>query len=541
MYSVNIKNEEDSNDHQPSPAVGRGQGSANESRREGKGEYSPIVDGKTTFTAKLNWESVSTTLVLAYQSFGVVYGDLSTSPLYVYKSIFVGKLQDHRNPDAIFGAFSLIFWTLTLIPLLKYVIFVLSADDNGEGGTFALYSLLCRYAKFSLLPNQQAADEELSTYRSGPSRQSSVASPLRKFIEKHKKSRTILLLMVLFGASMVIGDGVITPAISVLSSLSGLEAAHKELTQGVINLIACIILVGLFALQHFGTRKVAFLFAPVVVIWLLTIFGIGLYNITYWNPKIVTALSPHYIIKFFEQTGKDGFISLGGVLLSITGTEAMFADIGHFTALPIRIAFSCIVYPCLVVQYMGQAAFLSKNIDYIPRSFYASIPEAVFWPVFAIATLASIVGSQAIITATFSLVKQCHALGCFPRVKVVHTSKNIYGQIYIPEINWILMLCFFISFSGILFLNCCHKCLWSSLHDSDVHHNVFNGTCDSFCLAKKHPTCSGIPLIWHHRRSLPFCRTHEGSARWMGFSCSCFCVFCHHVCLALWNPEEVQL
>ncbi|GAA0154262.1 transporter [Lithospermum erythrorhizon] len=439
MYSVDIKSEEGS-DFQPSPAVGGGQGSANSSVREGQGDHGPIVDRKTSLTAKLNWGSVSKTLLLAYQSFGVVYGDLSTSPLYVYKSIFVGKLQDHQNPDAIFGAFSLIFWTLTLIPLLKYVFIVLSADDNGEGGTFALYSLLCRYAKFSLLPNQQAADEELSTYRNGPSRQSSVALPLKKFIEKHKNSRTVLLLVVLFGACMVIGDGVITPAISVLSSLSGLEAANKKLTQGVIILIACVILVGLFALQHFGTRKVAFLFAPVVVIWLLAIFVIGLYNIIYWNPRIVAALSPHYIFKFFKQTGKDGWISLGGVLLSITGTEAMFADIGHFTALPIRIAFSSIVYPCLVVQYMGQAAYLSKNIDSIPRSFYASIPEALFWPVFVIATLASIVGSQAIITATFSIVKQCHALGCFPRVKIVHTSTNIYGQIYIPEINWILMI-----------------------------------------------------------------------------------------------------
>ncbi|KAG9128924.1 hypothetical protein Leryth_009655 [Lithospermum erythrorhizon] len=440
MHTVDIKSEEGSSDYQPSPVVGGGQGSINGSGREAQGEPDPIVDRKTSSTAKLNWKSVSATLLLTYQSFGVVYGDLSTSPLYVYKSIFVGNLQDHQNPDAIFGAFSLIFWTLTLIPLLKYVFIVLSADDNGEGGSFALYSLLCRYAKFSLLPNQQAADEELSTYRNGPSRQSSVALPLKKFIEKHKRSRTVLLLVVLFGACMVIGDGVITPAISVLSSLSGLEAANKEVTQSVIILIACVILVGLFALQHVGTRRVAFLFAPVVVIWLLVIFIIGLYNIIHWNPRIVTALSPYYIFKFFKQTGKDGWISLGGVLLSITGTEAMYADIGHFTALPIKIAFSCIVYPCLVVQYMGQAAFLSKNIDSIPRSFYASIPDAVFWPVFVIATLASIVGSQAIITATFSIVKQCHALGCFPRVKVVHTSKNIYGQIYIPEINWILMI-----------------------------------------------------------------------------------------------------
>ncbi|XWS30590.1 hypothetical protein CRYUN_Cryun24cG0131800 [Craigia yunnanensis] len=239
---------------------------------------------------------------------------------------------------------------------------------------------------------------------------------------------------------MVIGDGVLTPAISVLSSVSGLQVTENKLTNGELLLLACVILVGLFALQHFGTHRVAFMFAPIVIIWLVSIFSVGLYNIICWNPKIVRAISPYYIIKFFRETGKDGWISLGGILLSITGTEAMFADLGHFTALSIRLAFAFVIYPCLVVQYMGQAAFLSRNLQSIPNSFYDSIPGPVFWPVFVIATLAAIVGSQAVITATFSIIKQCHALGCFPRVKVVHTSKHIYGQIYIPEINWILMI-----------------------------------------------------------------------------------------------------
>ncbi|XP_030539497.1 potassium transporter 4 [Rhodamnia argentea] len=390
--------------------------------------------------SQLCWVNLSRTLILAYQSLGVVYGDLSTSPLYVYTSTFVGKLQTHRNEDAIFGAFSLIFWTLTLLPLLKYVFILLSADDNGEGGTFALYSLLCRHAKFSLLPNQQAADEELSAYKYGPSAAVATPSPLKRFLEKHKKLRTALLLIVLFGACMVIGDGVLTPAISVLSAVSGLEVTENKLTKGELLLLACVILVGLFALQHFGTHRVAFMFAPIVIIWLISIFSIGVYNTIHWNPSIIRAISPYYIIKFFSETGKDGWISLGGILLSITGTEAMFADLGHFTASSIRLAFAVVIYPCLVVQYMGQAAFLSKHLDSISHSFYDSIPGPVFWPVFVIATLAAIVGSQAVITATFSIVKQCHALGCFPRVKVVHTSKHIYGQIYIPEINWILMI-----------------------------------------------------------------------------------------------------
>ncbi|KAH1204883.1 Potassium transporter 4 [Glycine max] len=385
--------------------------------------------------SQLSWVNLSRNLLLAYQSFGVVYGDLSTSPLYVFTSTFKGKLQNHHDEETIFGTFSLIFWTLTLIPLLKYVFILLSADDNGEGGTFALYSLLCRHAKFNLLPNQQAADEELSSYKYGPSSQAIASSPLKRFLEKHKRLRTALLVVVLFGACMVIGDGVLTPAISGMVNLR-----NFMLFAGELVLLACVILVGLFALQHCGTHKVAVMFAPIVIIWLVSIFSIGVYNTIHWNPKIVRAISPYYIIKFFSRTGKEGWVSLGGILLCITGTEAMFADLGHFTASSIRLAFAFVIYPCLVVQYMGQAAFLSKNLDSVDNGFYDSIPDPVFWPVFIIATLAAIVGSQAVITATFSIIKQCHALGCFPRVKVVHTSKHIYGQIYIPEINWILMI-----------------------------------------------------------------------------------------------------
>lgn len=380
-------------------------------------------------------------LLLAYQSFGVVYGDLSTSPLYVYKSTFSGRLGQYQDEQTVFGVLSLIFWTFTLVPLLKYVIIVLSADDNGEGGPFALYSLLCRHAKLSLLPNQQAADEELSTYyREGFAAQHGSSPWLRRFLEKHKKVKTGLLLVVLCGASMVIGDGVLTPAISVLSSMSGLQVRATGLQERSVVLLSCVVLVGLFSLQHRGTQKVAFMFAPIVIIWLFCIGGIGLYNIVHWNPRIYQALSPYYIIKFFRTTGTDGWIALGGILLSMTGSEAMFADLGHFTSASVRLAFITIIYPCLTLQYMGQAAFLSKNMVHMRTSFYDSIPGPVFWPVFVVATLAAVVGSQAVISATFSIVKQCHALGCFPRVKVVHTSRWIYGQIYIPEINWILMV-----------------------------------------------------------------------------------------------------
>nr|AID61666.1 potassium uptake transporter KUP3 [Elaeis guineensis] len=398
--------------------------------------------GMASDNQRIHWKAYYKNLfLLAYQSFGVVHGDLSTSPLYVYQSASSGKLRNHQDEETIFGVFSLIFWTFTLIPLLKYVIIVLSANDNGEGGPFALYSLLCRHAKFSLLPNQQAADEELSTYyRHGQMSRNMITSPLKRFLEKHKRLRTCLLLIVLFGACMVIGDGVLTPAISVLSSISGLQVRAKKLHDAEVIIMACIVLVGLFALQHRGTHRVAFLFAPVVIIWLLCIGVIGLYNVIHWNPTIYHSLSPHYIIKFFRRTGRDGWISLGGILLCITGTEAVFADLGHSTDSSIKVAFVAVIYPCLVLQYMGQAAFLSKNFSDVSTSFYGSIPEPVFWPIFVLATLAAIVASQAIISATFSIVKQCYALGCFPRVKVVHTSRWIYGQIYIPEINWILMV-----------------------------------------------------------------------------------------------------
>ncbi|VAH68516.1 unnamed protein product [Triticum turgidum subsp. durum] len=261
-------------------------------------------------------------LLLAYQSFGVVYGDLSTSPLYVYKSTFSGRLRQYQDEQTVYGVLSLIFWTFTLVPLLKYVIIVLSADDNGEGGPFALYSLLCRHAKLSLIPNQQAADEELSTYyRDGFAAQHESSPWLRRFLEKHKIVKTGLLVVVLCAASMVIGDGVLTPAISVLSSMSGLQVRATGLQERSVVLLSCIVLVGLFSLQHRGTQKVAFMFAPIVIIWLFCIGGIGLYNIVHWNPNIYQAISPYYIVKFFRTTGTDGWIALGGILLSMTAVK----------------------------------------------------------------------------------------------------------------------------------------------------------------------------------------------------------------------------
>ncbi|KAK9124556.1 hypothetical protein Sjap_014158 [Stephania japonica] len=327
--------------------------------------------------------SSSAVLMLAYQSLGVVYGDLSTSPLYVYKTTFSGKLSLHEKDEEVYGVLSFIFWTLTLIPLFKYIFIVMSANDNGEGGTFALYSLLCRHAKLSILPNQQASDEKLSAYGMERSPDTWESSALKSFFGKHPNFSNTLLIFVLLGTCMTVGDGVLTPAISVLSAVSGVKVKVTDLHENYIVVISCVILVALFSLQHHGTNRVAFMFAPIVMGWLICITGIGIYNIIRWNPCIFHALSPVYMFRFLKSTGVEGWVSLGGVVLSIT--------------------------------------------------------EPVFWPVFIVATLAAIVGSQAVISASFSIVSQCCALNCSPRVKIVHTSSRIYGQIYIPEINWMLM------------------------------------------------------------------------------------------------------
>ncbi|CAN1852799.1 Potassium transporter 6 [Linum perenne] len=377
------------------------------------------------------------TIGLAFQTLGVVYGDMGTSPLYVFTDVF-SKVPIESEVDVL-GALSTVMYTIALIPLAKYVFVVLKANDNGEGGTFALYSLISRYAKVNMLPNHQPSDEKISSFKL------KLPTPeLKSTMEKHRVLQRILLVLALVGTCMVIGDGVLTPALSVFSAVSGVElSVSKEHHKYIEVPASCIILIALFALQHYGTHRVGFLFAPVVLIWLLCISAIGIYNIFYWNPQVYQALSPYYMYKFLKKTQRGGWMSLGGILLCITGSEAMFADLGHFSQLSIKIAFTSLVYPSLILAYMGQAAYLSAHHvmenDY-QIGFYVSVPDKLRWPVLVIAILAAVVGSQAIITGTFSIIKQCSALGCFPKVKIVHTSSKVHGQIYIPEINWILML-----------------------------------------------------------------------------------------------------
>jgi len=382
-------------------------------------------------------------LRLAFQSLGVVYGDLGTSPLYVFSSTFPDGIHDSED---LMGALSLIIYTLTLIPLLKYVFVVMRANDNGEGGTFALYSLLCRHVKVNTIPNQHRTDEELTTYSRKKIKDKSFAARTKKWLEAKVERQNALLVLVLVGTCMVIGDGIFTPAISVLSSVGGIKVAHPGMSTAVVVAVAVLILVILFSVQHYGTDKVGWLFAPAVLLWFLCIGSIGAYNICKHDTVVLKAFSPVYIVRYFRIGKKHSWDSLGGIMLSITGTEALFADLGHFSTLAVQIAFTSIVFPCLLLQYMGQAAYLIQHQEEVHEAFYRSIPDPAYWPVFVIATIAAVIASQATISATFSIIRQSVALGCFPRVKVLHTSKDISGQIYIPEINWILMvLCIIVT------------------------------------------------------------------------------------------------
>ncbi|PON57010.1 Potassium transporter [Parasponia andersonii] len=379
-----------------------------------------------------SWQS---TLILAFQSIGIVYGDIGTSPLYVYSSTFTqGGIH---NQDDILGVLSLIIYTIALLPMLKYVFIVLRANDNGDGGTFALYSLICRYAKVSLIPNYQPEDRELSNYNlETPSNQLRRSEKIKEKLEKSKFAQLLLFIVTIMGTSMVIGDGVLTPSISVLSAVSGIQS----LGQNVVVGISAVILVILFSVQRFGTDKVGSSFAPIIFVWFSFLTGIGLYNLFKYDIGVLRAFNPQYIVEYFKRNGRQGWVSLGGVFLCITGTEAMFADLGHFNIPAIQLSFSFIAFPALLTAYAGQAAYLRKFPDEVADTFYKSIPDPLYWPTFIVAVAASIIASQAMISGAFSIISQSLSLGCFPRVKVVHTSSKYEGQVYIPEINYFLMI-----------------------------------------------------------------------------------------------------
>ncbi|GAB2220258.1 hypothetical protein Drorol1_Dr00007902 [Drosera rotundifolia] len=377
-------------------------------------------------------------LQLAFQCIGVVYGDIGTSPLYVYASTFPNGI---KHKDDIVGVLSLIYYTLTLLPLVKYVFIVLRANDNGNGGTFALYSLLCRHAKIGLIPSQQAEDKDVSNYKLElPSSRLGVSSKVKSVLEGSKAAKFILLFFTMLATSLVIGDGILTPCISVLSAVGGVRVAAPAITEGRVVWISVAILILLFSFQRFGTDKVGYSFAPILCVWFSIIAAIGLYNFISYDPTVVKALNPWEIVQYFRRNGKDAWVSLGGVVLCITGTEALFADLGHFAVKSIQISTCLVTYPALILQYSGQASYLRHHPEEVSDAFYKAIPGPVYWPVFAVAILAAIIASQAMISGTFSILQQSLSLGCFPRVKVVHTSDKYEGQVYIPEVNFILML-----------------------------------------------------------------------------------------------------
>ncbi|KAG4994897.1 hypothetical protein JHK84_031864 [Glycine max] len=364
--------------------------------------------------------SCTTVLTLAYQSLGVVYGDLSTAPLYVYKTTFSGKLSLKEDDEEIFGVLSFIFWTFTIIALFKYVFIVMSADDNGEGGTFALYSLLCRNGRLSILPNQQSTDEKLSTYGTEDFADTWQSSILKLFFEKHPGIRKGLLIFVLIGTCMAIGDGVITPSISVLAAVSGVKVKISELHD-----------MGLFSIQHHGTHRVAFLFAPVVATWLLCISSIGIYNIFHWNPKVYRALSPIYMAKFIKTTGIEGWLSLGGVVLSITGVETMFSNLGHFSALTIKIYIPEVNW--ILMCFCLAITFGLRDTNMIGHAYGLAVTTVMFVTTCLMTLVILIVWKQGIIKAITCLL-------LFGSIELLYISACICK---VPEGGWIsLVLCF---------------------------------------------------------------------------------------------------
>ncbi|XP_050231839.1 probable potassium transporter 17 [Mercurialis annua] len=375
------------------------------------------------------------TIILAYKTLGVVFGGLVTSPLYVYPSM---PLKSPSEEDYL-GIYSIMFWTLTLIGAVKYSYIALNADDHGEGGTFALYSLLCRNLNIRILSSKRAESD--SSYSNCVSRESTAKKcRLGKFFERSLVARRLLLFIAMLGTCMLIGDGILTPAISVLSAMDGVRAPFPSIKRSLVEALSATVLVVLFLLQKFGTSRVSFLFSPIMGAWTLFTPLVGIYSIIKHYPTIFKALSPHYIFQFFWRNGKEGWLLLGGTILCITGSEAMFADLGHFNRRSIQMAFMFTIYPSLVFTYAGQTAYLIKHPNDHTDGFYKFVPHTIYWPMFIVATLAAVVASQSLISATFSVIKQSVVLDYFPRVKVVHTSSNKEGEVYSPEINYILMI-----------------------------------------------------------------------------------------------------
>lgn len=340
------------------------------------------------------------TVALSLAALGVVYGDIGTSPLYTMKEIFAGSHPVPLNHSNILGILSLVLWSLLVVVALKYVTIIMRADNKGEGGIMALMALVLHHAR-----NRQQVG--------------------------------VLMLLGLFGAALFYGDSIITPAISVLSAVEGLGIATPVLAPYIVP-VSLTVLCCLFVMQKHGTEKVGTFFGPVMVLWFSVLGLLGVHQIAA-NPQVLAALNPLHALAFFAANPLLGFLSLGGSVLALTGGEALYADMGHFGRRPIRLAWFSLVLPALVLNYFGQGALLLREPNAIENPFYLMAPQWSLLPMVVLATLATVIASQAVISGAFSITRQAIQLGYVPRMAILHTSSKEIGQIYLPAVNWALL------------------------------------------------------------------------------------------------------
>ena len=333
---------------------------------------------------------------------GVVFGDIGTSPLYTLKQAFLphyGLTPDHAT---VLGVLSLVFWALMIVVTLKYVSIIMRADNEGEGGIMALMALA------------------------------------QRTLPKGSRSSYAVGILGIFGASLFFGDGVITPAVSVLSAIEGLEIATPHLHHWIVPITVAILLL-VFMGQRFGTERVGKVFGPITILWFVSLAAIGVFNIVK-DPAVLKALNPYWGLRFFIDHGWHGVFILGAVVLAVTGGEALYADMGHFGARPIRYAWNCFVLPALMLNYLGQGALVLDHPAALKNPFYESVPQWALFPMIGLAAAATVIASQAVITGAYSVARQAMQLGYIPRMEIKHTSHRTIGQIYIPWINWVLMV-----------------------------------------------------------------------------------------------------
>jgi KUP system potassium uptake protein len=341
---------------------------------------------------------------MALGSLGIVYGDIGTSPLYAVKECFHGHHAIALNTANILGVMSLIFWSLTMVVTIKYVIFILQADNEGEGGIYALAALfLGKGAK-----------------------------------EVPARTVKLLVLLAIFGAALLYGDGLITPVISVLSAVEGLHVATQAADPYVLPL-SCVILFALFMIQRYGTERISKVFGPIMIIWFTTLATVGLMEV-FKKPDILVALDPRHAVTFFQANRLHGMVVLGGVVLCITGGEALYADMGHFGRGPIRLSWLAIVFPALLLNYFGQGALLLDHPHSTHNPFYELVPRILLYPMVVLATAATVIASQAMISGVYSLTQQAIQIGYCPRLQIVHTSQETRGQIFLPWVNTVMMI-----------------------------------------------------------------------------------------------------